>query len=78
VDAESPRQGRIPKKRSLKASALRVVTEPTIEPATTTTGITNADPATGRPMLAAAAAENVEALKASLLEAAGSAVKRSG
>jgi hypothetical protein len=34
-----------------------------------------ADPATVRPLLAAAAAENVERLKASLLEAAGSAVK---
>jgi hypothetical protein len=35
----------------------------------------SADPATVRPLLAVAAAENVEALKASLLEAAGSAVK---
>jgi hypothetical protein len=35
----------------------------------------NADPATVRPSLAVAAAENVEQLTASLLEAAGSAVK---
>jgi hypothetical protein len=35
----------------------------------------DADPATVRPRLAEAAAENVEQLKASLLEAAGSAVK---
>jgi hypothetical protein len=37
--------------------------------------VATADPATVRPLLAAAAAENVEQLKASLLEAAGSAVK---
>jgi hypothetical protein len=38
--------------------------------------VTTADPATVRPSLAAAAAENLEALTASLLEAAGSAVKQ--
>jgi hypothetical protein len=36
---------------------------------------TNADPSTVRPLPAAAAAENLEQLQASLLEAAGSAVK---
>jgi hypothetical protein len=73
VDAEALRQGLIPKKRSLKASTLRVVPEPKVVPATATK--TNADPATVRPLLAAAAAENVEALKASLLEAAAAATK---
>jgi hypothetical protein len=36
---------------------------------------TSADPVTVRPLPAAAAAENVEQLKASLLEATGSAVR---
>ena len=40
-----------------------------------TATITSPDPATVRPSLALAAAENVEQLTASLLEAAGSAVK---
>jgi hypothetical protein len=75
VDAEALRQGRIPTKRDLKQSALRVVSEPAIEATTTATVIANADPASVRPLLAAAAAENVEQLKSSLLEAAGSAVK---
>jgi hypothetical protein len=39
------------------------------------TRVTTADPSTVRPSLAAAAAENLEALKESLLTAAGSAVK---
>jgi hypothetical protein len=74
VDAAALRQGRIPKKRGLKTSTLRVV--PTnCESTTATTAITNPDPATVRPSLAAAAAENIEALKASLLEAAASATK---
>jgi hypothetical protein len=74
VDAESLRQGRIPKKRALKEPSLRVVAEPTVElePATT---IVNADPTTVRPTLALAAAEHVETLKASLVEAAASATK---
>jgi hypothetical protein len=41
---------------------------------TTGYGTATIDPASVRPMLAAAAAENAEQLKASLLEAAGSAV----
>jgi len=41
----------------------------------TVTGNANADPAVVRPSFAAAAAENVDQLTASLLEAAGSAVK---
>jgi hypothetical protein len=52
-----------------------VVTEPIIEAAYIPAAVTDADPANVRPLLAAAAAENVEVLKASLLEAAGSAVK---
>jgi hypothetical protein len=77
VDAQAMRQGRTPKKRALKESGLRVVAESPPEPVATTgpATVTNADPSTVRPLLAAAAAENVEQLKASLLEAAGSAVK---
>jgi hypothetical protein len=77
VDAQTMRQGKTPKKRALKESGLRVISDSDseslaiAEPPTAT----NADPATVRPSLAAAAAENVEQLKASLLEAAGSAVK---
>jgi hypothetical protein len=73
VNAVALREGRIPKKRSLKASTLWVVPTTDVEPATTV--VVNADPATVRPSLAAAAAENVEALKASLLEAAAAATK---
>ena len=74
MDAESLRQGRIPKRRTLREPALRVVTQPTaeLEPAV---AIANADSTTVRPMLALAAAENLEALKASLLQAAASATK---
>jgi hypothetical protein len=77
VDAQAMRQGRTPKKRALKESGLRVVAESPPEPVATTgpATVTNADPSTVRPLLAAVAAENVEQLKASLLEAAGSAVK---
>jgi hypothetical protein len=77
LDAETLRQGRTPKKPALKESVLRVVPDSTSEPAAEpgTATVTKADPATVRPLLAAAAAENVEQLKASLLEAAGSAVK---
>jgi hypothetical protein len=75
VDAEALRAGRIPKRRKVKASTLRVVSETNEEPATAVTVIPNADPATVRPSLAAAAAENVEALKTSLLEAAAAATK---
>jgi hypothetical protein len=75
VDAQALRQGRIPKKRSLKTSTLRVVPTTDVEPAIAGTGIANADPATVRPSLAVAAAENVEALTSSLLEAAAAATK---
>jgi hypothetical protein len=77
VDAETMRRGRTPKQRALKESGLRVVSDAPLEPvaAAGAATVTNADPATVRPLLAAAAAENVEQLKASLLEAAGSAVK---
>lgn len=74
VDPESLRQGRIPKKRALKEPALRVVAEPAVELEPTVT-IVNADPTTVRPTLALAAAENLETLTASLLEAAASATK---
>jgi hypothetical protein len=75
VGAENLRAGRIPKKRSLGEAALHVVTEPAPEAATMTAAITSPDPATIRPSLALAAAANVEQLTASLLEAAGSAIK---
>jgi hypothetical protein len=77
VDAETLRHGRTPKPHSTLEPVLRVVTEPPVErEATPATGtVANADPASVRPSLAAAAAENVEQLKSSLLEAAGSAVK---
>jgi hypothetical protein len=73
VGAENLRAGRIPKKRNLSESALHVV-DAAPEVATTTATITNPDPATIRPSLALAAAENVEQLTASLLKAAGSAI----
>jgi len=47
---------------------------PHLEDSTAPATSAKPDPATVRPLLAAAAAENVEKLKASLLEAAGSAV----
>jgi hypothetical protein len=78
VDAETMRRGRTAKKRALEETVLHVVPESTLETgaaAADTTTVATADPATVRPLLAAAAAENVEQLKASLLEAAGSAVK---
>src|SRR5262245_23083586 len=77
VDSETMRQGRTPKKRSRTKQVLRAVPGETVEMEATEVGtaITVADPASVRPSLAAAAAENVEQLKASLLEAAGSAVK---
>jgi hypothetical protein len=74
VDAATLRQGRTPKDRARRAPVLRVIAEPQLEKAASGT-IANADPATVRPSLAAAAAENVEQLKSSLLEAAGSAAK---
>ena len=77
VNAETMRQGRTPKRHSTLEPVLRVVTDGIDEPeARPTVGpVAIADPATVRPLLAAAAAENVEQLKSSLLEAAGSAVK---
>jgi hypothetical protein len=71
--ADTVKKGALPKRRTL-----RVVAEP--EPpvaegvAVNATSV-GADPATVRPRLAAAAAENLEQLQASLLEAAGSVVK---
>jgi hypothetical protein len=76
VDAEALRQGRIPKKRAVKEPVLRIASEPATKlPVTAASPVTTADPATVRPSLAAAAAENLEALTESLLVAAGSAVK---
>jgi len=76
VDAETMRQGRTPKKRSRSKHVLHVISDaPADTQATTGAALTVADPATVRHFLAAAAAENVEQLKTSLLEAAGSAVR---
>jgi hypothetical protein len=76
VDAEAMRQGRTPKKRARERPALRVVSESSLELVRPDeAALTGIDPARVRPLLAAAAAENVEQLTASLLEAAGSAVK---
>jgi hypothetical protein len=75
VDAEAIREGRTPKRRA-KPSMFRVVSEAgEPEPTNGRERVRAADPASVRPLLAAAAAENVERLKSSLLEAAGSAVK---
>jgi hypothetical protein len=70
---EPVRNGSVPKRR-----ALRVVEEPTMTIIATMdepTPTIPIGPANVRPMLAEAAAENAELLKASLLEAAGSAVR---
>jgi hypothetical protein len=77
VDAGTMRQGRTPKKRSRSKQALRAVPDETVDAEATAGAMTIAvaDPASVRPSLAVAAAENVEQLKTSLLEAAGSAVK---
>jgi hypothetical protein len=78
IDAESLRQGRIPKQRALKDPPLRFIMEPPEPPiaeAEAEASVTSADPATVRPSLALAAAENVEALKESLLQAAAAATK---
>jgi hypothetical protein len=74
VGAEKLRRGQIPKKRTLKEPVLRVVLERT-EPELTSATITDADPASVRPSLALAAAENLDALKDSPLQAAASATK---
>ena len=77
VDAETLRHGRTPKRHATLEPVLRVVTGPAFEreaPPTAGT-VAIADPASVRPSLAAAAAENVEQLTSSLLEAAGSAAK---
>src|SRR5262245_1078836 len=74
LDAATIREGRTPK-RQPKHSTLRVVSESGQPEPMNGAATTSADLATVRPSLAAAAAENVEQLKASLLEAAGSAVK---
>jgi hypothetical protein len=76
VDAETLRNGRTPKKRAIRKQMLRVVPDDDTDVMTPAAGtVTNVDPATVRPSLAVAAAENVEQLKASLLEAAGSAAR---
>ena len=77
VDAETLRHGRTPKRHTTLEPVLRVVTDTETErEATPAAGaVATADPANVRPSLAAAAAENVEQLRSSLLEAAGSAVK---
>jgi hypothetical protein len=73
--AETVLTGTVPR---AKKRALRVVPEE-IAQTPTSSGrsaiVADPDPATVRPSLAAAAAENVEQLKTSLLEAAGSPVK---
>jgi hypothetical protein len=78
VGAENLRAGRIPKKRNLSEPALHVGADAAPEVATMTASVISADPATVRPSLALAAPENVEQLTASLLEAAGSAMKPCG
>jgi hypothetical protein len=76
VDAETMRKGKTPKPSARKASSLRLVSEAPLEYADIPIApLSTADPASVRPLLAAAAAENVEQLKTSLLEAAGSAAK---
>jgi hypothetical protein len=77
LGSEALRLGRTPKPRDARQPILRVVAEPALEsePTAAAAAITHADPATVRPSLATAAADNVEQLTASLLEAAGSAVK---
>ena len=69
-----------PKKRALKESPLRLISEPepelevpVAEPAA---GVATRRPGKLRPSLAIAAAENVEELKESLLQAAASATKQ--
>jgi hypothetical protein len=70
---EAVTSGTVPKQRALR---LVEVTEPPLLATTTiTTPGGNVVPANVRQMLAEAAAENVEALTASLLEAAGSAAR---
>jgi hypothetical protein len=69
---------KIPKKRALKETALRVVRAAAAEPTASvrvSASPTTADPSSVRPSLAAAAAENLETLTESLLAAAGSAVR---
>jgi hypothetical protein len=77
VDAGRAEAGRTPKRREGNQPILCVVPEPAVGPETAAAAatLTRADPATVGPSLATAAAENVEQLTASLLEAAGSAVK---
>jgi hypothetical protein len=74
------KRSRLPKRPGVKTRPLRVVAD--TEPPKATSAAANAggkaravDPASVRPKLADAAAENLEQLKASLLEAALSAVK---
>jgi hypothetical protein len=71
--AETLKNGGLPKRRTLRVAA--EPEPPVAEPVAVSVATVSADPATVRPRLAAAAAENLEQLQASLLEAAGSAVK---
>jgi hypothetical protein len=76
VDAQTMRHGRTPKRHSTLEPVLRVVPDLALgREATPAATVARADPASVRPSLAAAAAENVEQLTTSLLEAAGSAAK---
>ena len=70
----APSAARVGSQAARKTFPVGIVTQPTaeLEPAV---AIANADSTTVRPMLALAAAENLEALKASLLQAAASATK---
>src|SRR5262249_8854865 len=63
----------LPKTRALRVVPAKLAEEPALSETDATAFV--ADPATVRPSLAAAAAENVEQLTPALLEAAGSAVK---
>jgi hypothetical protein len=63
------RQGQTPKRRTVKESGLRVVSESSRESAEETgdTTVASVDPATARPLLAAAAAENFGGLELSTM-----------
>jgi hypothetical protein len=70
------KQGKTPRQRAPTKALLRVVGEPADEEAVAMNGrSTTVDRSAVRHSLALAAAENLEQLTASLLEAAGSAVK---
>src|SRR5262245_43464156 len=66
LGAEAVTNGALPKKRALRVVHTEVAEEPTLSETDATAFV--ADPARVRPSLAAAAAENLEQLTASLLE----------